>query len=338
MRFLTFLFLSVAFCFSQNMAAQERYRLVFWNVENLFDTWDDSTRNDDDFTPAGKNHWTHKRYKTKQQHLSQTLVALGFVAHNNSRLEMPLAIGMAEVENDYVLRELCKGTQLRRYNYDFVHFESPDLRGIDNALLYRSDIFSPFITKNICVSDSSHNFFTRDILLVGGTTRLGDTIMMLINHLPSKRNNENERWRASIAKKLRHTMDTLAAAHPMAAIIVMGDFNATPDEPEIRLTLTDNNNGPFINLMYRNKGLGSYKYQGKWKFLDQIIVSKNITSEGKCPLTLSENGGRVFDADFLLDDDERNLGRKVKRTYTGQRYHGGYSDHLPVYIDLERKK
>ncbi|MBQ6098054.1 MAG: endonuclease/exonuclease/phosphatase family protein, partial [Bacteroidales bacterium] len=110
--------------------------MAFWNVENLFDTQDDSTRNDDDFTPAGKNNWTAKRYKTKQQNLCKTIIAMGSTSQKGSKLEMPLAIGLAEVENGKVLRDLCNGTPLRKFKYKYIHYDSPDKRGIDNALLY----------------------------------------------------------------------------------------------------------------------------------------------------------------------------------------------------------
>lgn len=338
MRFLTFLFVLFVCSLPCRTVAQDFCRLAFWNVENLFDTQDDSTRNDDEFTPTGKNNWTAKRYKTKQQNLCKTIIAMGSTSQSGSKLEMPLAIGLAEVENGKVLRDLCNGTPLRKFKYKYIHYDSPDKRGIDNALLYRSDVFKPFLSKNICTSDSSRGFYTRDILLVEGTTGKGDTIILLVNHFPSKRNIENEQHRIVIAQQLRHIMDTLLDAHPSAAIIAMGDFNAAPDEKEMRSILLKKSGCRFVNLMANKKGSGSYKYQGEWSFIDQIIVSENVTRKGGCRLQLKSEEGEVFNADFLLVDDERYLGKKTNRTYLGPRYNGGYSDHLPVYVDLYRTK
>ena len=336
--FLTFLLLTFVLTVPKISVSQERYRLVFWNVENLFDTFDDSTRNDDIFTPTGENHWNNKRYKTKLTHLYQTFVAIGSV--QDKVFDMPLAIGLAEVENDKVLRDLTKGTPLRRFNYDFIHFDSPDQRGIDNALLFKKKAYKPFLSRAICVSDSSKGYFTRDILLVEGTTDKGDTIVFLVNHFPSRLGGTTaDKQRMAIAKRLRYIMDTISTSHPSATIVVMGDFNSTPKDTEIKDGLMHKDDTHFINLMASAKaGQGSYNYQGHWSFLDQIIVSHNLADiKSTCPLTLYSKQGQAFEADFLLIDDEKNLKQKPFRTYLGVKYQGGYSDHLPVYIDLIRK-
>ena len=316
--------------------AQQRIRIVFWNVENLFDIWDDSTRLDDDFTPQGLNHWTAERYDHKLKQLCRTLVAMG--TDDSLGWRPPLLVGMAEVENDKVLRDLCLGTPLRRYGYKFIHFDSPDRRGIDNALLYRSDGFKPFLSKAIGVSDSAADFLTRDILLVGGTTSEGDTILLLVNHFPSKRGGATaERRRMATAQRLRSLMDSLAAAYPAAAVVTLGDFNASPSEPVIRKGLMQRHRhgaDGFVNLMEQlPAGSGSYKSQDHWSCLDQIILSRNLTN-GHCRLQVCTGEGPVFDAGFLLTDDEKYLGKKLLRTYLGPRYLGGFSDHLPVFVDL----
>lgn len=339
--FLTFLLLSHASSAQQEEAYNEHYRLVFWNVENLFDIWDDTTRQDDAFTPEGDNHWTARRYRKKLQHLCQTIAALG--EYNNSSLQPPALIGLAEVENDKVLRDLCMGTPIRRLGYRYVHFDSPDQRGIDNALLYIEARFHPFMTQAINISDSSKGIFTRDILLVGGTTNDGDTLIVLVNHFPSKRGGATaDRRRMATARKLRYVMDTIFNAHPTAAIVAMGDFNASPDEPEIKIGLMRNDqpdSARFVNLMAKVQSKrGSYKYQDQWSCIDQIIVSGNLVDkDSQCPLHTLHDKGQIFDADFLLVDDEKNMGSKVFRTYLGTKYIGGYSDHLPVFIDLEAK-
>lgn len=315
--------------------AQERYRLVFWNVENLFDIWDDSISNDDAFTPTGENHWNSSRYKSKTDNIYKTIVAIG--GDTQKEFNMPLLIGMAEVENDKVLRDLCKGTPLRRLGYAYVHFDSPDRRGIDNALLYREKNFNPFWTQTIGVSDSAAGFFTRDILLVEGSTPTGDTIIVLVNHFPSRRGGaEADRQRRRVAQTLRHTMDTLIDHHPCTAIVVMGDFNATPEDPAISKELMSGEG--YVNLSEKTEpGIGSYKYQGEWSCIDQIIVSKSVLLPSPCVrLTVADEVPHIFQHQSLLEADEKYMGSKPKRTYIAMKYHGGVSDHLPIYIDLVR--
>ena len=315
--------------------SEESYRLVFWNVENLFDCTDDSTRNDDAFTPAGERHWTPSRYRNKLNNLCRSIVAMGDIS---GTLRMPLLIGMAEVENDKVLRDLCQGTPLRRFGYSFIHFDSPDPRGIDNALLYIKKDYNPFLSQAISVSDSAKGIATRDILLVEGTTSCGDTIIVLVNHFPSRLGGEEaEMRREHAAKTLRRTMDSLRYNHPCAAIIVMGDYNATADEHTIRNIVM--HGSTYTNLMEKaDKRQGSYKYQDHWSYIDQIIVSNNLLTPLPCSrLQTGDSNALVFNAPFLLIADEKYMGEKVFRTYLAMKYEGGYSDHLPVFVDLFRR-
>lgn len=337
--FLTFLLGTTMLSGYGEAAAQETIRVAFWNVENLFDTYDDTCRNDDAFTPKGENRWTEKRYRKKLNNIAQTVVAMG--DNGTAALAPPVLMGLAEVENDKVLRDLCEGTSLRRFNYKSVHYDSPDRRGIDNALLYRKDYFNIINTQAVTVSDSVEGFFTRDILMVTGTVPQGDTIVIIVNHFPSKRGGaEADRNRMNVAKRLREVMDSTAAKHPCSAIIVVGDFNASPSEAVIRKTLMGNGDD-YINLMSNNPvGEGSYKYQGNWDFIDQIIVCKSMmeNSSGEheecSKLRVKGNSAHAFAPDFLLVDDSKNMGKKVNRTYLAMKYQGGFSDHLPVYIDI----
>lgn len=298
-----------------------RWTIAFWNVENLFDTWHDTLKDDCAFTPEGDNHWTSKRYQDKQNKIFKTIAAM----------QWPTIVGMAEVENGHVLRDLCRNTPLRKLGYDFVHFESPDKRGVDCALLYRKGNFEVLEAQNICVSDTTDDFYTRDILLVGGVlsnnTGLSDTCYILVNHWPSKRGGaEAERHRMEIAHRLLHTMDSLQRSHPAALIVAMGDFNASGDEEAMRLGLGfgggEKNAEGFYNLMCQiPQGEGSYKYKDTWSCIDQVIANRKLKVE-------------LFAPDFLLVDDEKYLGRKPFRTYTGMTYLGGYSDHLPIMIRI----
>lgn len=303
--------------------AQEEWRwtMAFWNVENLFDTWHDTLKDDCAFTPEGDNHWTSKRYQDKQNKIFKTIAAM----------QWPVVIGMAEVENDHVLRDLCRNTPLRKLGYDFVHFESPDQRGIDCALLYRKGCFEVLEARSIYVSDTAEGFYTRDILLVGGVLRdtvsCGNTCYILVNHWPSKRGGaEAERHRMEIAQLLLHTMDSLRSSHPAALVLAMGDFNASGNEEAISRGLGfgggERNPEGFYNLTTQiPQGEGSYKYKDTWSCIDQAISNRKLKVE-------------LFAPDFLLVDDEKYMGRKPFRTYTGMNYLGGYSDHLPIVIRI----
>ena len=218
-----------------------------------------------------------------------------------------------------------------KLGYDFVHFESPDKRGVDCALLYRKGNFEVLEAQNICVSDTTDDFYTRDILLVGGVlsnnTGLSDTCYILVNHWPSKRGGaEAEGHRMTIAQLLRHTMDSLQCNHPAALVLAMGDFNASSNEETIRQGLGfagwERNPEGFYNLMCQiPQGEGSYKYKDTWSCIDQVIANRKLKVE-------------LFAPDFLLVNDEKYLGRKPFRTYTGMTYLGGYSDHLPIMIRI----
>lgn len=302
---------------SSHGQTETQWRIAFWNVENFFDTTHDTLKSDEAFLPSGDNHWTSRRYDDKRNKIYKMIAAM----------QWPAAIGLAEVENDRVLRDLCYGTPLRRKGYAFIHFESPDQRGVDCALLYRSDLFHPTESKPLVVSDSSAGFLTRDILLVGGILTGGDSCFLLVNHWPSKLGGaEADRHRMDIAHRLRYTMDSLQQTHPDALILAMGDFNAAPEEEAVRKGLGFNgkrqNTDGFYHLMYHiPKGTGSYKYHESWSCIDQMIANRDLTAA-------------VFATDFILIDDQKYMGKKLFRTYLGMRYVGGYSDHLPVIVDI----
>lgn len=296
---------------------EARWQIAFWNVENFFDTEDDTLKADEAFLPMGENHWNPRRYNDKRNKIYKVIAAM----------QWPVAVGLAEVENDRVLRDLCYGTPLRRKGYTFVHFESPDRRGVDCALLYRRDQFRLTETHRIEVSDSTTGFFTRDILWVGGILGGTDSCFLLVNHWPSKLGGaEADRRRMAIARRLRHTMDSLQRAHPGALVLAMGDFNAAPDEEAIQKGLGfgkgKQNLDGFYNLMHGiPKGTGTYKYHDYWSCIDQMIANRELEVS-------------IFMPDFILEDDTRYLGKKISRTYSGMQYLGGYSDHLPIIVSI----
>lgn len=331
-------------------------RIAFWNVENLFDTWRDTLKNDEEFTPYGSNHWTAARLHAKANQIGKTLIAIG-------EGTPPALVGLAEVENASVLRELCRATPLRRYGYDFVHFESPDRRGIDVALLYRVEDFTVNGARAVGVSDSAKDFFTRDLLEVRGVLTGGDSLTLYVCHFPSKRGGAvAERRRMRIARQLRSLMDSAMARCPSGIVLAMGDFNASPEEPcmaqGLGIAPKSAAGQPFVNLMGRLPAAqGSYCYQGVWSLIDQMMVSSNALEEegdagpggsaaligldgsaskgaARSALHVEGNAGHVFSCWPLLADDPRHLNRRPCPTYQGPRYVGGASDHLPVYIIL----
>lgn len=328
--------------FSVCVGAQETtYRIVFWNVENYFDIRNDSIADDDSFTPAGKNRWSRKRFELKRNHIFKTLMALASYQRESDSASladrMPLLVGLCEVENGYVLDELCRATPLRQFGYGYLHFDSPDRRGVDCGLLYRKSQFSPFLATPLFVSDTSalsdDCFFTRDILLVGGRLPDGDSLFVLVNHWPSKLSGAaSVKRRMRVAERLYSCMGELCKRFPDATVVVMGDFNAEPSDPPVSQGLGFGNaavnNWGFINLTAGMAFGMSYKFRDQWSAIDQLMVRLPATGH----YVLGPSG--VAGLDFLLVEDSRYLGVKPFRTFSGYRYQGGFSDHLPVFVDI----
>ncbi|MDR2556726.1 MAG: endonuclease [Bacteroidales bacterium] len=320
-------------------------RIAFWNVENFFDCVDDTLKNDNDFTPFGIRAWGRKKYDAKCVSLYKVIAALN--------AEKPLIVcGLAEVENARVLRDLCLGTPLRFLNFNFVHYDSPDPRGIDVALLYRKDLFTVLYSCAVPLVYSGDSVsHTRDILYVRGVANRSDTQHLFICHFPSKfggaLETENKRYQAG--RLLRFCIDTLFAANPQAQVIAMGDFNGEPNEKPLQdgigfglpLLNSSGDTSILFNLMLPFAGKqGSHKYHEKWSIIDQIIVTNNIrlriTAHNNAIIksATAQQEAHIFNRPFLLMPDKNYMGQKVFRTFNGPKYLGGYSDHLPVYIDL----
>ena len=322
------------FCTAQNEHKENKGRIAFWNVENFFDCVNDTLKNDDDFTPFGTHAWGRKKYDAKCVSLYKVISALN--------AEQPLIVcGLAEIENARVLRDLCFGTPLRFLNFGFVHYDSPDPRGIDVALLYRKELFNVLFSRAIPLIYSGDSVaHTRDILYVKGVTNenlANDTLHFFICHFPSKfggaLETENKRYQAGLL--LRFCIDTLLAAHPQAKVIAMGDFNGEPTEKPLQqgIKFGFSDTSILVNLMLPYAGKqGSHKYREKWSIIDHIIVTDNVRLRIK-PAE-AEYEAQIFNRSFMLMPDKNYMGQKVFRTFSGPRYLGGYSDHLPVYIDL----
>jgi len=313
-------------------------RIVFYNLENLYDPYDDTTKLDDEFTPKGIKRWTFSKFLVKLNHLTKTFMAIG-------GWEPPAMIGMCEVENRYVLNKMIYETPLKKYKYKFIHYESADARGIDVAFLYRPQVFRVISSRNITIHFPSDSLMhTRDILYVKGVLFITDTVHIFINHWPSRRGGftESVPKRMLVAQTLRSALDSLQQNRVDPQIIIMGDFNDEPDQPAIREILkagaysAQTTSGSLVNLMIpkmKNGNEGTHKFQGKWAILDQFMVSGNFFLKKK-GLQISPGSAHIFNASFLMEEDEHFLGGKPYRTYSGPRYSGGFSDHLPVYLDV----
>ena len=292
--------------------------VLFWNLENFFDYRDGGTgKSDAEFSAAGDRHWTRKRFYAKCNAVAKALLWTG-----DRYGRLPDVIGVAEVENAFVLRRLVQATALRKLDYGIVHRESPDGRGIDVALLYRKSVFDTLSVSLRKLYDADGTpLRTRGILCVTMVRKAdGGVLHFLVNHHPSKYGGAtaSARRRAIAAGTLRHVADSLGGE-----IVAMGDFNDTPGNP-----LYDTLSGPLACKaadLYR-AGRGSIRFDGKWELIDLFFASHDLPCEMD-----------IVEIPFLMTDDRTNAGRKPLRTYSGPRYTGGVSDHLPVMLRIWKK-
>lgn len=323
---------------SQTNVKRGDYRIMFYNCENFFDIYDDPQKRDEDFTPDGIKHWTEKKFQEKLMHISQVIAAVGGG-------KPPELVGLCEVENQFVLEQLTQKSPLRVFGYKIIHYESPDHRGIDVALLYQPSRFKPIYTQKIpVVFKDSNSRPTRDILYVKGTLVNGDTLNVFVNHWPSRWGGmlETEPKRMLAAALLRTKTDSILKENPKAKIFIMGDLNDFPTNKSLLVSLHALHNFDTIIptelydlswYLQEVKHLFSHRYHGEEGILDQMIVSGTLLDTTSTLYTTKDNA-HIFNADFLLEKDKYGPGKVPFRTYIGMKYHGGYSDHLPPYIDL----
>lgn len=283
--------------------------IVNYNVENLFHPAHDSLKDDTEWTAEGERRWSYTRYYRKVENIARVLTTIG-------QWDGVDIVGLQEVENALCVKRLCY--TLRRGEYDFVHYDSPDRRGVDVALIYKKARVDTLRTRPIRVNPGAES--TRDILYVCAAVDKKDTLHLLVCHLPSRRGGAAEsQWKRDQAKHvLQSAIDSVLEVEPQAKIIVMGDMNEAPKDDLRGLK----------NRMAKantNSRQGTHKYQGRWICLDQFYTSPALD-------TISET--RIFDAEWIQEPDEKYLGLKPKRTYNGFRYQNGYSDHLPIVLYL----
>lgn len=306
--------------------------VAFYNIENLFDVFDDKHTNDEDFLPTSIKKWTPKRYENK-------LRKIGYAITNIGRKETgkhPSLIGLAEVENAKVLEDLIESKHLKNCNYDFVHYDSLDERGIDVALIYDKNAFEVISSEPFTVEltdDDGTPDYTRDVLLVSGLMD-GETIHVIVNHWSSRREGEKEteHKRFASSDKVGEIISNLRFDNQDAKIIVMGDFNDDPHSNSIKRLV---NGFDLFNPMetLRSFDRGTTNYNRQWNLFDQILISTNFfkTSDN----LYEYSAANIFDEEFLKLFEGRYKGTPY-RTYVGKKYKGGYSDHFPVYAIFKK--
>lgn len=338
-------FLSLLFLLAQcgtpkstQTASPGDYRIGFYNVENLYDNLDDpANKGDDEFLPGSKKQYTAERYQTKLEHLAKVVEGMGY----------PVLLGLAEVENEKVLKDFTEKTSLHAKDYGIVHFESPDFRGIDVAFLYQKNLFQVTQTDTVRIHFPTGmipdipNYTTRDLLIVEGKFLGKDLLHIIVAHLPSRSGGqkETEPRRQYVASQIRKQVAAIFQSDPGANIIVMGDMNDEPTDPSMAENLGALPIGAAMKdqTMYncfsdlKAKGKGSYHYKENWNMLDQIILSSSLV---KGTRQLKYSSSVIFGEEWMMYKDEK-YGFSPNRTYGGDRYYGGYSDHLPVYVSMK---
>lgn len=335
---LIILFTLLIWGLTQAQSIQNRVNIGFYNVENLFDTINDPNKNDEQFLPEGDYQWTSEKYLLKLKMLSQVI---------SDMAQMPggLAIlGVSEVENESVLRDLIATELLAPYKLEVCHHESPDRRGVDVSFIYNPSRFKVLSTKAFPLTfPENPDFITRDQWLMTGILDGEDTLHVIVNHWPSKSGGEKRSlpYRLGAGKLARYIADSIMNASPNAKIVIMGDLNDNPNSKSLMECLRTRTNTKDLApndlynpmwQMYRN-GVGSYAYRDSWELIDNIIVSAGLVNpvRGGYKFFMAH----IFRKDYLLTKSG-SYTNYPWRMYAGGIYQGGYSDHLPVYITLTK--
>lgn len=319
------------FPFFSAKTTQDLYTIGFYNLENLFDTENHIHTLDDDFTPGGRKKWTPKRYRKKVRKLAKVISKLGC----ESTAIPPALLGIAEVENNRVIEDLLNQDALRKMPYAYVHFDSPDERGIDTGLIYHQDLFRVTHAEAIPLyvdNPDGQRDTTRDILYVKGVLNK-EVVHFFVNHWPSRREGAEltSYKRVRAAQTVIGHMQQIEQDEGDPSYIVMGDFNDDPiSESVTTLTEAKDLYNPMLKLFSPDRGSANYKEN--WSLFDQIMISRNFTAVA--PGTHSFYNANIFDQHFITEWKGRFKGNPF-RTYVGRKYLGGYSDHFPVYLQFK---
>ena len=319
---------------AQNEALLKPGRVIFYNVENLFDTINDPITKDEDFLPEAKDQWNTKKYQTKLQHIARVITTMCDTVQ-------PLVIGLCEIENKKVLEDLLAQPALKKYNFGIVHHDSPDERGIDVALLYNKDLLEEVFDATLKVEFSfDKNDRTRDILYFKAYAGEEFPIWFFVDHWPSRREGreESDPKRLATSKILKAKIENIFLGEPYSRIVIMGDFNDNPTDESLLNLSTGKVKLPehqtMVNLMKPlfDKKEFTIRHMSDSSIFDQLIVSKNLL-DSKNQYSISNGAAHIFNPNWLLFNHPK-WGMIPNRTYAGGKYVGGYSDHLPVYLDL----
>ncbi len=338
----TCLIILATLTFSKVVSQTNHYQaciIAFYNLENYYDTIDNPIVNDDDFTPAGIKKYSGTIYKDKINKLASVLSIMG----TDIVPDGPALLGVAEIENDTVLNDLARHPSLQKRHYRIIHFDSKDVRGIDVGLFYNPKYFLPEKAEKLFVQlpgNSKEAFYTRDILYVKGQLA-GEPIHIYVNHWPSRRGGEERSTpaRAAAAKVCRKHADSIFREDPVAKMVLMGDLNDDPDSPSITRTLGAKGKPAEVKpagwfnpwLDPYQKGLGTLANRDSWGLFDQILLSHAWLTPHQPGLHYHHP--TIFTRDFMKEDRGRFKGYPM-RTWDGNSYRGGYSDHFPTFVVL----
>lgn len=314
--------------------------VAFYNLENLFDTI--PGKNDREFTPDEPKRWTSQRYHEKLNRMAEVIAQIG---DEYNGLAGPAVIGLSEMENRAVLEDLVNTPTLKPLGYKIVHYDSPDKRGVDVALLYRPELFRLTASKAVRFDVADRpDFRSRDQLVVSGVLA-GETVHFVVNHWPSRSGGEKKSrpLRIAAGELSRRIADSLQRIDPKAKIIIMGDLNDDPIDKSItqglgaKLSRKKLEPGDLYVAMYDlyKRGIGTLAYKDSWSLFDNFVVSEALVNAPQNELKLYKV--KIFNRPFLLNPSGPYAGYPL-RTYVGSTFQGGYSDHFPIYLFLTKEK
>ena len=319
--------------------AQKPYKVVFYNLENLFDTINDPNKNDEEYLPEGARKWTTYRYNQKQENMSRVLFDIAAEDRN-----FPAVIGVSEIENRLVLEDLLATPKLAKTNYRIVHYDSPDRRGVDCAFFYRPDQFKLEGSEAHKISfPGKPNFLTRDLVAMWGKIE-GEPFYFIVSHWPSRLGGKerSQYSRDFVAEKCKKICDSVRTANPATKVVIMGDFNDDATDASLvkvmgaKGKVKELETGDFFNpyVQMLKAGLGTLAYQDSWNLFDNICVTENLVNGtyGKLRLIKGKKFyGNIFTRPYMLQQEGQYKGYPL-RTFVTNNFQNGFSDHFPVYI------
>lgn len=335
------LLFSLSICYAQK-ANYKPVIIGFYNLENFYDTINNPTVNDEEFLPNSDRQYNTRVYFDKISRLSRVISEMG----TNINPDGLALLGCAEIENDTVLTDLVQSKDLKNRNLKFVHYNSPDVRGVDVALLYNPKYFKPLYSTPLFVKlpgGSKDSYFTRDVLYVKGLLD-GDTIHVFVNHWPSRVGGEERSMpgRAAAAGVAKHSIDSIMAINPDSKVALMGDLNDDPVSPSVTKVIGAKGKikdvqrsgmyNPWVDFYKR--GIGTLAYQDAWGLFDQIILSQAWLDKDQPGFHFYR--AHIFNPEYMVQQTGKYRGYP-KRTWDGITYNYGYSDHFPTYIVLLKK-